>query len=70
MIETLAALVAMMIEIQAWMPLLPATHTWAIPVKYTITDAQLLANKATCCHYITYPTGQIMRINDYVWMVK
>lgn len=70
MIETVAQLTALMISIQAWMPTLPMEHTWAVPVKYTITDAQLQANKPSCCHYKTYEGGQIMRINNYVWLVK
>ena len=70
MIETVAQLTALMISIQAWMPTLPSEHTWAVPVKYTITDAMLLQNKPTCCRYLTYETGQIMRIANYVWLVK
>jgi hypothetical protein len=74
-IETVAALVALMTSIQlamldadhAW----PPGRSWALPIKYTLSDAVLEANKAPCCYYLTQPGSSIiLRVNDTVYLLK
>jgi hypothetical protein len=75
MIETVAQLVALVAAIQlamtnpdhAW----PSGYSWAFPVKYTLTDAQLLANAPACCRYLTHPGSSIiLRADDTVYLLK
>jgi len=74
MIETVTALVALCTVIQlamtdpdhAW----GTGRSWAFPVKETITDAQLLANKPSCCYY-GQVNGVILRSsNKHVYLRK
>lgn len=68
MIETLAQLVALLATIQTAMvdPALawPNGRSWALPVKYTLTDAQLQANRPACCYWQTLPGGTILRTDS------
>jgi hypothetical protein len=70
-IETVAALVALMAVVQGWMidPAVawPAGRSWAYPTK--LTDAQLRANVPACCGYVTVD-GVILRVNNTVFLVK
>jgi hypothetical protein len=73
MIETIAALVALMTAVQtamvspdyAW----PLGRSWGYSVKSTITDAQLTAAAAPCCSYLTVD-GKILRVGGVVWLIK
>jgi hypothetical protein len=74
-IETLTQLVALLASIQMWMmdPALawPAGYSWTFAVKYTITDAQLLANAPSCCRYLLHPGGTILRTDTgLVYLLK
>jgi hypothetical protein len=68
MIETLAQLTALLASVQLWMvdPAVawPPGRSWVVPVKYTITAAQLQASTPSCCYWQTLPGGTILRTDD------
>ncbi len=70
MIETISALISLMMAVQSWMVTFEMGRSWCFSVKYTITDTQLQENKPPCCRYMTYPSGQIMRVDDKVYLIK
>lgn len=61
MIETVAALVAMLLEVNTWMMKLPAGRSWALGISYTLSNAQLEANRPACCVYLKDANGVIFR---------
>lgn len=66
MIETVAALLAMLIEVNPIMMTFPAGRSWALHVKYTVTNAQLEANRPACCVYLKDANGIILRGGDTI----
>jgi hypothetical protein len=74
-IDTLALLIPYLAAVQlamttpdyAW----PSGRSWAAPIKYTLSDATLEANKPACCYYLTQPGSSIiLRANDTVYLLK